>query len=418
VRILFLSQLIPHPLDAGPKVRSYYVLRHLAAAGHEVTLLAFSRESDTAASVAHLREFCDVHTAPMDRSRWRDAYHAARSLPAGMPFLIARDHVPAMMSKVKELAATGAFDAIHADQLWMAPYALAARAAAGAPPPRLVLDQHNAVFLIPQRLAKSERGPAAGWLLRREAQLLRRYEQETGRRFDEVVWVTAEDRAAVGLPEPPAGPRSRVIPICVDPLGAPALRRAANARRVTFLGGLHWPPNAAGIRWFVRDVWPRVRAAVPDAVLTVIGKSPPSELRRDSRPPGGPSASIEVTGYVDDPAPYLAETAVFIVPLHAGGGMRVKILDAWAWGLPVVSTSVGAEGIDTLSGRDLLLADSPEDFAAAVVRAICEPELAAGLATAGRRKVEERYNWLVEYKAWNDVYTPAFVDIPQAELIP
>lgn len=414
MRILFLSQLIPHPLDAGPKVRSYYVLRHLAAAGHEVTLLAFSRESDTAASVAHLREFCAVHSVPMVRSRWRDAYHAARSLPAGIPFLIARDHVPAMMSKVKELAAPGAFDAIHADQLWMAPYALAARASAGAPLPRLVVDQHNAVFLIPQRLAESGRGAAAGWLLRREARLMRRYEQETCRRFDEVVWVSAEDCAAVGLPEPPAGPRSRLIPICVDPWGAPALRRAANARRVTFLGGLHWPPNAAGIRWFVRDVWPRVRAAVPDAVLTVIGKSPPGDLWRDSQAFDG----IEVTGYVDDPAPYLAETAVFIVPLHAGGGMRVKILDAWVWGLPVVSTSIGAEGINDLSGGELLLADSPAEFAAAVTRVMRDPELAARLAAAGRRKVEERYNWLVEYKAWDEVYAPALTDTPQPELIP
>ncbi|HRO23672.1 MAG TPA: glycosyl transferase family 1, partial [Promineifilum sp.] len=101
MRILFLSQLIPYPLDAGPKVRAYYVLRHLAEAGHEVTLLAFSRESDSAASIDHLRQFCvAVHTVPMPRSRPRDAYHAARSLLTGQPFLIARDHVPEMIEKV------------------------------------------------------------------------------------------------------------------------------------------------------------------------------------------------------------------------------------------------------------------------------------------------------------------------------
>jgi glycosyltransferase involved in cell wall biosynthesis len=156
-----------------------------------------------------------------------------------------------------------------------------------------------------------------------------------------------------------------------------------------------------------------VRAAVPDAILTVIGKSPPGELRRDSRPSNG----IEVTGYVDDPTPYLAETAVFIVPLHAGGGMRVKILDAWIWGLPVVSTSVGAEGIDGLSGGDLLLVDSPDDFAAAVVKVMRRPELADRLSAAGRRKVEVRYNWRAEYKAWDDVYAPTLTDIAPSYLM-
>ena len=106
MRILFLSQLIPYPLDAGPKVRSYYVLRHLAAAGHHITLLAFSRETDAAASLDHLRQCCEaIHTVPMARSRGRDAFHLARSLVTGEPFLIARDRVDAMIEQVRRLAA-------------------------------------------------------------------------------------------------------------------------------------------------------------------------------------------------------------------------------------------------------------------------------------------------------------------------
>lgn len=409
MRILFLSQLVPYPLDAGPKVRSYYVLRHLAAAGHEITLLAFSRENDTAASIVHLRSFCAaVHTVPMARSRVRDAFHFGRSLLGGLPFLIARDSVAAMHGAVRDIASSKPFDVIHADQLWMASYALVAAAGAADARPRLVLDQHNAMYRIPQRLAESSDNSLRRAILRREAKVMRRYEVDTCRRFDEVVWVTTEDRAAVGLDEPTdslqPSPQQYVIPICVDPDAQPVIRRVPSPFRVTFLGGLHWPPNAAGILWFAREVWPRVAAECPHAVLTVIGKNPPSELAGDRRPAAG---GVEVTGYVADPMLYLAETAVFIVPLHAGGGMRVKILDAWAWGLPVVSTTIGAEGIACRDGGNLLIADEAAALAAAVVRVCREMETGRALGNAGRSAVEAGYDWHSAYTAWDTIYAPA-----------
>ena len=113
---------------------------------------------------------------------------------------------------------------------------------------------------------------------------------------------------------------------------------------------------------------------------------------------------MEITGYVADPTPYLAETAAFIVPLHAGGGMRVKILDAWCWGLPVISTRVGAEGIRVQEGENVRLADTPEAFAQAVVQVLRKPELAARLAAGGRRTVEVHYDWRRVYRAWDQVY--------------
>ena len=401
MRILYLSQLIPWPLDAGPKVRAYYVLRHLAGAGHEVTLLAFSRPGDTVVAVDHLREFCAaVHTVPMHRSRLRDAYHAVESLLTGRPFLIARDRVSAMARRVQELAAGGDFDAIHADQLWMAPYALAGKEAAAPQQPKLVLDQHNAVYLIPQRLAESSRTVFANWFLRREAHLMRDYELETVRKFDDVVWVTAEDRAAVGLPEV-GSPQQHIIPICVDPEGTPPIHRASQPHRVTFLGGLHWPPNAAGIVWFAREVWPSVRTAAPELTLTVIGKSPPGELLSAAAKPG---SGIEVTGYVDDPRPYLAETVVFVVPLHAGGGMRVKIVEAWLWSLPIVSTTIGAEGIYYCDGENILLADDAKQFTKATVAVLQNHELARTLANHGRDVIEQCYGWRSIYKQWQTVY--------------
>jgi len=397
MRILFLSQVLPYPLDAGPKTRSYFVLRHLVQS-HEVTLLTFVRDSDRPEDIAHLTELChEVHTVPMRRSPARDAKFLAQSLLTQQPFLIIRDQVPEMIDKVRQLVATGSFDVVHADQLWMAQYALAPNS--GSSGPNLVLDQHNAVHLIPKRLSEGESNPVKRQFLAREAQVMTTYEVETCKYFDHVVWVTEEDRCALAawsdVGKNKAQTSSSIIPICTDPTLTSPVERTSDRQRVTFLGGLHWPPNVQGVIWFATDVLPRVRAEIPDAVLTVIGKSPPRELEGEG---------IEVTGYVTDLMPYLAETGAFIVPLHAGGGMRVKILDAWGWGLPVVSTTIGAEGIRAQDGNDILIADTAETFAEAVVRVLRDPALAQRLSENGRQTVLEAYDWRVIYSAWDEVY--------------
>lgn len=406
MQILFLSQVLPYPLDAGPKMRSYYVLRHLVQ-NHNVTLVTFVRDTDKAEYISHLAEFCDaVYTVPMRRSKIKDGKFLLQSLVEQKPFLITRDYVPAMADTLRQLTDAKAFDVIHADQLWMAQYALAAKAM--QPTAKLIMDKHNAVHHIPQRLAKEEKNPLKRLFLAREAQLMAKFEPETCQKFDYSVWVTDVDRQAV-LPKAAkvnGHSPSKVIPICASPGQVAAVESNPNGRRITFLGGLHWPPNAQGILWFAQQVFPKIQDKVPDAILTAIGKNPPAGLT-------GPG--IETTGYVVDPMPYLAETAAFIVPLHAGGGMRVKILDAWSWGLPIVSTTIGAEGIDIEPGSDILIADTAEDFAQAVIRILDDKTLSRRLSQNGRQTVLEKYNWQTVYAAWDCVYqelfTPQMVEI-------
>ena len=406
MNILLLTQVLPFPLDAGPKVRAYYVLRHLAQS-HAVTLVSFVRATDTPAAVEHLGQFCqEIHTLRMPRSRIRDGWHLLRSLVNGSPFLIARDWVPEMAKMINEQLTITRFDGVHADQLWMAPYALLARKPQRDDRrPRLVLDQHNAVYLVPARMAENEPDPLKRALLKLEARKMARYEAETCRRFDRVVWVTHQDHEA--LQRYALGARlkvrnSAIIPICGDPEATPIVARKDSARRVTFVGGLHYPPNAQGVLWLAERVFPQVLAQVPDAVLTVIGKDPPRQI--SNLEIQVPRRNFEVAGYVADLEPYLEETAAFAVPLLAGGGMRVKIVDAWTWGLPVVSTSVGAEGIETRPGEDILIADTPEAFAQAAVRLLRDSGLARRVGLAGRRWVEVHYDWHTVYKTWDSVY--------------
>lgn len=402
MKILFLTQVLPYPLDAGPKVRAYYVLRHLAQK-HEITLVSFVRATDRPAALDHLATYCTaLHTVHMPRGKLRDGYHLLRSLLNGEPFIIARDWNPHMVRTLRQVVAEeGPFDAVHADQLWMAPYAQLVdqwqeRAT------RLVLDQHNAVFMIPGRMAGDGANPLKKQLLALEARKLASYEVETCHRFDHVTWVTAEDYAAVTAQANGHGPvpNDGIIPICGDVAGHPPIERKDGVRRITFVGGLHYPPNAQGICWFAEAIFPQILASAPDVVLTVIGKQPPAQLAQLPIP----AANLEVLGFVKDLEPYLAETAVFVVPLLAGGGMRVKIIDAWKWGLPIVSTTIGAEGIASEPGKNILIADEPNTFAAQTLALLKKPNYANTIARNGRQWLEHNYDWRTVYQQWDAIY--------------
>ena len=428
-RILFLTQVLPYPLDSGARIRAYYVLRYLAQQ-HQVTLLSFVRADDRPQHLAHLEGFCRaVHTVPMPRSALLNVRALVQSLRTGQPVVICRDCIPAMAQLVEDLLATDhasrithhasritPFDVVHADQTSMAQYGLLARNPQSAiRSPQLVLDAHNALYRILQRLAAHERNPLKRRLLQREARALLRYEVDTCQSFDHVVFVTEEDRQALTrhIRNPQSAIRNSVIPICVDAAEQPLLERVPHPRAITHLGTMFWPPNVEGVLWFAEDVLPLILEQIPEAQLIIIGKDPPSAVQRLATPtPDAHHASrithhasrITVTGYVPDPTPYLRETAAFIVPVHSAGGMRVKILDGWCWGAPIVSTSIGAEGIAVRDGENILVADTAENFAQAVVRLLQEPTLGEQLRQNGRRWVEERYDWRRVYTRWDEVY--------------
>ncbi|MFN2175716.1 MAG: glycosyltransferase [Anaerolineales bacterium] len=200
MNILYLSQLVPYPIDAGPKVRSYHVLEYLASAGHEITLVAFRRPNDQSKSLKHLEQFCsEIYTIPMVRSRLKDVWDLGKSTLLGRSFLIDRDSVKAMDQLISTLIRRQRYEAIHADQLWMAQYALRAQTQLYEQGlnTTLVMDQHNAVHLIPQRLADNEPNPLKRWVLEREARSMKRYELQACSQFDRVVWVSVEYRRII-----------------------------------------------------------------------------------------------------------------------------------------------------------------------------------------------------------------------------
>jgi glycosyltransferase involved in cell wall biosynthesis len=449
-RILFLTQVLPYPLDAGPKVRAYSMLRHLASK-HAVTLVSFVRDDDTPAYVAHLREIVhDVHTVPIRRSWPANLRAAAKGLLTGLPIVIVRDESPEMSALLQRLTRETAFDLIHADQLSMAAWGqLAAQFSTRHPAPATLLDEHNAIYRLTERMADEAAG-LRRVIARREARAFRRYEAAMLRAYDALLAVTEEDRqlllALFAEPERARqAAKLTVIPICVDPTQVqvatvlpilspppqehgsaglenpalphsrtPAISQFRNSAIPQFrnsaipqfrtpailhLGTMFWPPNVTGVLWFAREVLPLIWEQLPDARFAIVGKNPPVEVQALAADP-----RIEVAGYVADPLPYLQAANVFVVPLFAGGGMRVKILDAWLWGLPIVSTPIGAEGIEVHDGETILLAVDAAGFAEATLRLLTDPALNRRLRTQGRAWVETTYDWRKVYARVDAVY--------------
>jgi glycosyltransferase involved in cell wall biosynthesis len=249
----------------------------------------------------------------------------------------------------------------------------------------LALDLHNVYSLIAARTAQ-ESSAMRRVYLNREARLLRKMEAECARRCDVLTAVSTEEAEYFrGL----GNAHVHVVPNGVDcqryaelPVG-----RKGGVPTILYLGAMSWRPNVAAAQFLAADVLPSVREVVPDAVLRIVGRDPLPEVVALARRPG-----VSVTGAVDSVVPYLAEAHVLAVPLESGGGTRLKILEAFAAGLPVVSTPVGAEGIDAQPGVHFLQADRPQ-FARALVAALCDGDTRQRLPSAARQLVLEKYDW-------------------------
>lgn len=249
----------------------------------------------------------------------------------------------------------------------------------------VVVDAHNVEYRVLERIAKHASWWRRHWL-RREIGRVRRDEAEAWRRARHCLAVSSTDAAVIGA----ASHRPvTVVPNGIDLEELPVLPpEEAEPDRLVFIGTFRYWPNVDGVRWFVREVWPLVRAQRPGARISLIGFDPPPDIRALATVPG-----VEVVGAVPDIVPWLRRAMAVIVPLRAGGGTRFKLLEAFAVGRPVVSTTIGAEGIDAVPGEHFLAADDPPAFARAVVRLLERPELRIALTHAARRLVEREYGW-------------------------
>jgi glycosyltransferase involved in cell wall biosynthesis len=386
-RLLFLCQTLPYPPDGGVNIRTFNVLR-LLAAEFDVTALCFFRATECATpeqrrlGVEGLRPLAEteVFPIPQEHSRLRYLADHLRSVAGGRAYTIRAYESRDFRRRVEELVRTRRFDLVHLDSMDLVGYLPALR---GLP---VVCVHHNVESELLRRRAGEERNPLASAYLRHQATLVRREERRGCPAVSLNVAVSAGDRDALATLAP--GARWAVVSNGVDTARfAPAPPGRGD---IVFVGGISWFPNADAMRWFTAEVLPLLRARGICNPVRWVGRAPDAvrddQLRR---------SGVEMTGYVDDVRPYLAAASCFVAPLRVGGGTRLKILDAWAAGKAVVSTSVGCEGLDARHGENLLVADTAAEFADAVARVLADDELRRRLGTAARRTAEERYDWRV-----------------------
>lgn len=382
MKILFLTQLFPHPPVCGGTIRSFNTLRHLAN-GHEVTLAAFVRSEPTPESMSAAHRLCsDVRTVQIRRSPASNLKFAATSLLGRIPFIVARDFVQEMDDTVDQLLSSGRFDLVYVDHLQMAQYVMSRT---DCP---MVLDQHNVEWKIVERIgACSGISPKRAYAAL-EWRKLRRWELAACERFDKVLTVTETDRRTFERANPKLDSVT-CIPIGVDFDEFPKVELDPNARDIVSIGTMSWPPNIDAVTYFAEKILPLIKQQTPESEFVVVGSNPPASVRRLSEK----DESVRVMGFVEDVSTIARNAAAFVVPLRSGSGLRVKILNAMAMGLPVVSTSVGCEGIGGRPGTDLLVADDDREFADAVTSLIDDFNLRRRVAESGREFVLRNYSW-------------------------
>jgi glycosyltransferase involved in cell wall biosynthesis len=379
---LLLAAETPYPLNGGGALRTASLLQHLAGR-YATDLMVFRQPGAPDPSQTlppGLARRVMVLDLPVNRRdpaarAWRNAVRLARRVPPLVDRFSGYDRAIAAALDGRRYAVA------VVEHFWCAPYA-------GVLAPfcdRLVLDLHNVESVLHERCAATEAG-AEAFAHRVFARASRGLERRWLPRYDRVLVPSSEDAVLVGG----LGGSATVYP---NALPAAPLPPHGDEEVIVFSGNLEYHPNRSAVRYFRRDIWPLLRQSSPTLRWRLVGKNPEAVAEFT-----GGDARIEVTGPVEDALPELARCRVAVVPLLAGSGTRLKILEAWAAGLPVVSTTIGAEGLGASDGEHLLIADDAPSFARAVTRVLTCTELRTKLGKAGRLLLDKEFTWVAAWR--------------------
>jgi len=384
MNVLYLTYGLPYPPHSGARVRDFSFLQQLAA-HHCVTCVCLLEQPDEAQHIPAL-ECLGVSTVsfPLERaSPLRQTFGLARHLAARRPLATYLFWNAQMFDYVRALTAAQPFDVVQIEHSLLGPYLAALPAALRE---KTILDFHNIGAQQYRRMLNLSVAPherVAFWF---KQQLMQNWEARHAAHFARVLTVSRDD--AQWLRAQNAALRVTVIENGVDTERCPFLPETAARNALLFVGTLGYPPNADAALWFCRDILPLIQHAVPDVSLAIVGRSPRASVSALRQQPG-----VRVHENVAALAPFYENANIVIVPLRAGGGTRLKILEAMAYGRAVVSTPLGAEGLEVREGETIALADSPQTFAARVIALLQNRAERERLARNARQLVETRYAW-------------------------
>ena len=404
-KILVISPIFPLPLKSGGQVRVFYLVKYLSES-YDVSLLSLIGEEDKS-YISEMAKYCSrietvtgyIHDSLSEKLRsllnpmqLKRIFRRIGQLAAGMPLQVCRFYHPEIESKLDKLMTEDDYEIVYAIYSQIAPYLEHAKIL--APDAKLVLDDIDLAFVTKSRELVDKKG-IKRLVASVESKRMTEYVSKTWAGLDRIIAMSEVDRGK--LKELNEAMKVSVIPNGVDVNYFRPTSSKQQDNRIVFLGGsLHYP-NVDAMAFFSREIFPLLQNDIKDASLTVIGEFTERSVLQSVNP-------VILTGYVDDVRPHLAGGRVLVAPIRIGGGTRLKILEAMAMGIPVVSTAVGCEGIDVTDGKDIFIADDPILFAERIKLLLTDESIAAGLAQNGRRLVEQKYSWEALLKGAGDLF--------------
>ncbi len=381
MHILQITPQLPFPPDSGGRSGIFNFVQYLSRK-HTITLLSFVTE-ETAGHVTGLTPYCDV--VPVRHTAGYSYPAMFQNLASKLPYAIEKYQSSDMMGAIRSIVRSGNIDLVHIDHLHMAQYIDALPD--GLP---VVLREHNVESVIMRRYSDKTPNPLKRVYAGIQARRLHAYEAVMCPRFSCCVPVTDVDGQTLRDMAPDA--RIDVISSGVDTewFDPVADSPSPDPHRIVTTGDYGWPPTSDGLRHLVNEIFPRIRQEIPDVRLSIVGQNPPEIVKTTAKGSG-----IDVLGRVEDIRPEILRGSVFVVPTRIGSGIRLKILEAMAMRRPVVSTSVGCEGIGAEPEVDILVADVPKMFAASVVQLLRDQSRAARIADSAAALIHRRYAWSI-----------------------
>jgi glycosyltransferase involved in cell wall biosynthesis len=385
MKILFVTEQFPYPLDNGGNIRTFHILRQLAKE-HEVILASCERSGLSSSDYDELKPYCSEIKLfpPVPRETLRQGYYLIESLFGGRPYPINRNYSKEIHQWIRQRV--GEVDVIHFNHLDAVCYAEDFEGV-------FVFDTHNLISNIYLRMRDQESNPLKRWFLRVLQKKTFDYEARIIGRIALCLACSDNEKAEIENLVP--GIRTETIPNGVDTgfYTVDAARTFNSAdHNLIFLGAMDYLPNFDGIRFFCKEVFDILQKHLPDIQLTIIGRNPPESIERLEK------ENLTVTGFVEDVRQWIQRADLMVVPIRIGGGTRIKILEGMAQGIPVISTRIGAEGIQADHEENIFFADTSQEMIEGIIKLLKDPDLRKKIADGGRKLVEEKYDWNVSGK--------------------
>jgi len=381
LNILIIDEEFPYPQDTGKCIRSFNLARGICDT-HRVSYLAYGDSASEAFKYMQNQGMTPHTVPPVDRRKtgWRFYCRLLANLFSRYPYIVTSHYSRLFRNKVLELAKSGFYDIVICE--WT-PYAIFIK---DIPKLKKIIVAHNIESSIWARYEANASNPLTRLYISIQRKKIEAFERRCFSWANGATAVCKKDAEVikgfrVSCPV-------EIIENGVDVSYFKPWHQPADGNMIVFTGAMDWRPNQDAATYFVNEILPLIRQRRPLVKLAFVGRQPPKHILKLAKIPG-----VAVTGTVDDVRPYIAKAALCIVPLRIGGGSRLKILEAMAMEKPVVSTSIGAEGLQVRDGKNILIADSPEDFAKAVLICLDDVDLRKSLAIQGRRLVETNYRW-------------------------